>query len=115
MHRLTINSARFKSLTGTDKRFKYPERSLDSVRVQLHGARRSPALSATHTPPRMAKGSQPGVPRDATHLQIRCCFSIVRDSFFPKINFTEFHFCFILKGSLLLTLPRAVTTLVAVH
>jgi hypothetical protein len=29
---------RFKSLAGTDKRFKYPEPSLDSVRVQLQGA-----------------------------------------------------------------------------
>jgi len=64
----------------------------------------SPAPSATPHTAKDAQESQPSAPRGETHLQIRY-FSIMRDSFFPKINFTELRFCFIL----IITLPGKVT------
>jgi hypothetical protein len=86
-----------KSLASTDERFKYPERFSGVVT-------RGAPMACAFPPARAAKDaqvSQPGVPRGAIYLQVRCC-SVVRDSFFPKINFTEFHFRFIL----LITSPR---------
>lgn len=80
---LTINSARLKSLADTDERFKYPEAIQFGCSCMASPDRR--ALSA----PGAKDAQESGVPRGETH-------------FFPKINFREFHFRFIV----LITLPK---------